>query len=278
MLRALKSPRYAGAFAFGRTRQRRSPGGGAECRRRPREEWDVLLIDAHPGYISWERFEANQRQLADVRGHLRRRSPGAAAGGTGAAAGARRLRRLRPAHDRALPQPAGAGRVPDYLCQAQTDRDGNRSLPADPRSRDRPRRRRTAGRTRLPHDARNRGAGSGRTRGPRRPGRRPASPEGRSAPARRPTWPADASLRADPDNRLVAAALEADWNARLAEEREALEDLERRRDADHNQLTEAQRRKIFQLAADFPRLWNDPQDTRPTKKSAWPGCSWRMSP
>ena len=30
VLRALKSPRYAGAFAFGRTRQRRSPGGGAE--------------------------------------------------------------------------------------------------------------------------------------------------------------------------------------------------------------------------------------------------------
>ena len=65
VLRALKSPRYAGAFAFGRTRQQRRPGGGVASRRRPRAEWDVLLIDAHPGYISWERFEANQRRLAE---------------------------------------------------------------------------------------------------------------------------------------------------------------------------------------------------------------------
>ena len=78
VLRALKSPRSAGAFAFGRTRQRRRPGGGVESRRLPREEWDVLLTDAHPGYLSRERFEANQRRLADwaaAFGADRRRPP-----------------------------------------------------------------------------------------------------------------------------------------------------------------------------------------------------------
>ena len=64
-LQVLHNPRYAGAFAFGRTRQRRRPGGGIEGKRLPREEWTALIIDAHPGYISWERFEANQRQLRD---------------------------------------------------------------------------------------------------------------------------------------------------------------------------------------------------------------------
>ena len=64
-LRVLHNPRYAGAFAFGRSRSRRRPGGGVETRSVPREEWTVLLRDAHPGYITWERFEQNERQLRD---------------------------------------------------------------------------------------------------------------------------------------------------------------------------------------------------------------------
>ena len=30
----------------------------------PREQWTALIHDAHPGYISWETFEANQQALA----------------------------------------------------------------------------------------------------------------------------------------------------------------------------------------------------------------------
>jgi hypothetical protein len=61
----LHNPRYAGAYVYGRSRSRRRPGGGVETRSVPREEWTVLLRDAHPGYITWERFEANERQLRD---------------------------------------------------------------------------------------------------------------------------------------------------------------------------------------------------------------------
>jgi hypothetical protein len=32
---------------------------------KPREEWHVLLLDAHPGYISWEEYERNQERLRD---------------------------------------------------------------------------------------------------------------------------------------------------------------------------------------------------------------------
>ncbi len=65
----LQNPAYAGAYVYGRRRQ-------DPCRRRPGStrsgtmkvaiaEWEVCLRGAHPGYISWEEFMANQRRLAD---------------------------------------------------------------------------------------------------------------------------------------------------------------------------------------------------------------------
>ena len=78
VLRVLHNPRYAGAYAFGRSRQRRRAGGVVEWRRVPIGEWTVLLRDAHPGYIAWDRFEANQRRPRDnalARGADRRRGP-----------------------------------------------------------------------------------------------------------------------------------------------------------------------------------------------------------
>ena len=78
VLQILHNPRYAGAFVFGRSKTRRRPDGGSSSRRVPREDWLVLLKDAHVAYISWERLEANQQQLRENgRGHGpdRRRSP-----------------------------------------------------------------------------------------------------------------------------------------------------------------------------------------------------------
>jgi len=65
----LQNPGYAGAYVYGRRRQ-----GGA--RRRPGAQrtgsvkvavgaWEVCLQDAHPGYVTWEDFMANQGRLAD---------------------------------------------------------------------------------------------------------------------------------------------------------------------------------------------------------------------
>ena len=75
-LRMLHHPRYAGAFAYGRTRLRKSPHGGASYTKRPREAWHALVHNAPPGYISWDAFEANQERL---QGNCTRRyRPGAA--------------------------------------------------------------------------------------------------------------------------------------------------------------------------------------------------------
>ena len=65
-------PRYAGAYVYGRTRQRKLRlAGQPGYRRLPREEWTVFLPNAHPGYLSWEQFEANQATLLESAGSVR---------------------------------------------------------------------------------------------------------------------------------------------------------------------------------------------------------------
>ncbi len=53
----LHNPRYAGAFAYGRRNSRKQPDGHHRITVMPRDEWHVLLLDAHAGYISWEDYE-----------------------------------------------------------------------------------------------------------------------------------------------------------------------------------------------------------------------------
>ena len=73
----LKSPIYAGAYAFGRTGARtRIVDGRArktEGHKRPITDWGVLLRDHHEGYITWERFEENQRTLLE-NAHMKKRA------------------------------------------------------------------------------------------------------------------------------------------------------------------------------------------------------------
>jgi hypothetical protein len=65
-------------------------------------------------------------------------------------------------------------------------------------------------------------------------------------------------MRVDPDNRLVADSLEAQWNEKLRALGDAHEDYARRREQDARLLTDEQGGAILALASDFPRLWSDP--------------------
>jgi len=73
VLNILHSPLYAGAYVYGRTKSRRHVLPGEEprikgrTRRVKQEDWPIVLLDAHPSYISWEHFLRNQRQLDDNR-------------------------------------------------------------------------------------------------------------------------------------------------------------------------------------------------------------------
>lgn len=64
VLQILHNPRYTGAYVFGKTRQRKG-AGHVRTKKLSREEWTVFIPNAHPGYVSWEEFEANQAILHD---------------------------------------------------------------------------------------------------------------------------------------------------------------------------------------------------------------------
>jgi hypothetical protein len=65
-------------------------------------------------------------------------------------------------------------------------------------------------------------------------------------------------LRVDPDNRLVAASLEVEWNSKLRALSEAEENYERQCEADQLRVSAVQREQVLALATNFPQLWNDP--------------------
>jgi hypothetical protein len=59
VLHILKNPRYAGAYFYGRTRQKEGVPAGAL----PRDQWKVFIPGARPGYITRDGFEAHQKAL-----------------------------------------------------------------------------------------------------------------------------------------------------------------------------------------------------------------------
>ena len=60
----------------------------------------------------------------------------------------------------------------------------------------------------------------------------------------------------DPANRLVAAALEADWNERLRDLEEACREREVRAEARDSELSERQVERIRELTRDSEQVWN----------------------
>jgi len=64
----LTNPFYAGVYVYGRTQQSCYIDEGGHLRKRiklrPRSEWPVFIRDHHRGFIDWETFEANQNRLA----------------------------------------------------------------------------------------------------------------------------------------------------------------------------------------------------------------------
>lgn len=68
VISVLKNPFYAGAYAYGKGEKRTEIVEGrartSYGHRKPIDDWEVLLKDHHQGYIDWAEFERNQRQLA----------------------------------------------------------------------------------------------------------------------------------------------------------------------------------------------------------------------
>ena len=68
VIAVLKNPFYAGVYVYGKSEKRTSIVDGRARRSyghgKPIGTWEVMIKDHHEGYISWEEYERNQQQLA----------------------------------------------------------------------------------------------------------------------------------------------------------------------------------------------------------------------
>ena len=78
VLKILHNPAYAGAYSYGRSRHTTDLDGHHHTLSKPVDDWTVLIVDHHPGYITWPQYQANQQVLAAnaaARGENRKAGP-----------------------------------------------------------------------------------------------------------------------------------------------------------------------------------------------------------
>jgi DNA invertase Pin-like site-specific DNA recombinase len=77
VIQLLQHPMYAGAYVFGRRAQRTSVVDGRARKTfghsKAMKDWNVLLRDHHPGYITWDQFEEHQRMISE-NAHMKKRA------------------------------------------------------------------------------------------------------------------------------------------------------------------------------------------------------------
>ena len=120
VLATLHNPRYAGAYCYGRRRHQRDPDGGTRTIVKPRDEWTVLIPDAHPGYITWEQFDTNQATLsANAAAHGQDRKAGPAREGPALLQGLVICGQCGQRMTVGYHKRCDASLVPDYACQRE---------------------------------------------------------------------------------------------------------------------------------------------------------------
>jgi len=256
VLRTLHNPRYAGAFVYGRKRTGKTAAGTTSYTIQPRDQW-TLIPDHHPGYISFEQFELNERLLlANAQAHGEDRAAGPAREGPallqGLAVCGRCGKRMTVRYHQRRAQ-----LVPDYKCVGENiQRHGPvcQSLPGATIDQ-------AIGQllldtvTPLALDV-------ALTVQAELEARADEADQLRRSHVERAQQHAELARRrylaVDPANRLVADTLEADYNDALRAVQAAQDDYDRQTAAAQSQLTEQHKQRVRALAADFPKLWTDP--------------------
>jgi DNA invertase Pin-like site-specific DNA recombinase len=259
VLKVVRNPRYAGAFCFGRTHTTKHPDGSMHIETLPQEQWQFLVREVHAGYISWEYYEANLAQLrANRQAHGEDRRHGPPREGPAllqglvicGRCGNRMTVRYHDVKD-------GKRLYPEYLCQKEHVEEGNdkrcqRLLGAglDTAIADlllaqlTPLAIETS--IQIHEELHAQVQEAGRLR---------------AQQVERARYAAELAqrrfFRVDPENRLVADVLEADWNARLRELAEVQEQAERQQEAEQRKLSALEQQAIANLVEDFPRVWKD---------------------
>lgn len=258
VVQILHNPRYAGAFVYGRTRGGRNAQMKSVQRKVAREQWYVLIRDAHAGYIDWDEFERNQLTLKQNEagfGEARRGS--VPREGVGLLQGRVICGRCG-ARMRVRYQKVAGHLEPYYQCTEAVVRRGGklcqsvRGRPID-----------EAISARLLDSVAPAAIEVALAVQEEIAGRIEQAEALRRSQLERARYEAELArrryLKVDPDNRLVADTLEAEWNARLRQLDALQREHERLRVLDHGLLCAQARERIVSLAKEFRRVWNDPR-------------------
>ena len=268
VLKALRNPRYAGAFCYGRTHTTKHPDGSLHIETIPQEHWPFLVREAHAGYISWEEYEANLQQLRSNRqaqGEDRRHGPAREGPALlqglvicGRCGNRMTVRYHQRKHGQLL--------YPEYLCQKEQVEHAGDALcqqvlgagldaaiaelllaQVTPLSIE------TSLQVYEELHAQTE-----------------AAQRLREQQVERARYAAELAqrrfLRVDPENRLVADVLEADGNARVRDLAQVQEEAERQQEVELRRLAALERQAIAELVEDFPRVWHDPRTSDRDRK------------
>jgi hypothetical protein len=256
VLQTLHNPRYAGAFVYGRHHHRNRPDGTITTTTVPRDRWETLIRDAHPGYLTFEQYEQNEHTLAqNAQAHGPDRTAGPAREGPALLQGLAICGRCGSRMSIRYHHRAGT-LVPDYQCIDEHVQTGT----APPCLR-------------VPGSTVDMAIGQllldtvtplalevALTVQAELEARAAEADQLRQSHVQRARQRAELARRrylsVDPDNRLVADTLEADWNQALRDQQTAQDDYQRA--SAQAVLDETAKARIRQLASDFPALWSNP--------------------
>jgi DNA invertase Pin-like site-specific DNA recombinase len=264
-LHILHNPRYAGAFFFGSTRNRIWLNGKKHTQRLAMEDWLVLIPNLHPGYISWEEYQDNQRRLrenAQAHGGDRRASP--------PREGPALLQGLVICgvcgHRMTVRYHIHWGRLyPDYICQHEkVERCAPICQQVSGRDID------TAVSGLLLESMTPISLEVALAVQKEMSMRLQEADALRAKQVARSQYAADLTAQryrcVDPNNRLVASTLEAEWNAALKTLQEVQQEYDHHRQMDRQLIDAGVQEQIMALATDFPRVWNDVHTTDHDRK------------
>ncbi len=255
-MRTLYNPRYAGAYAYGRRRYRRTADGKKTHRKRECPDWLACIPNAHPAYITWDRYQENLRLLeTNGRGYEVARSSPPREGS--ALLQGRAVCGRCGNHLRARYTTRRGGTESWYVCDRASDSRGEPNCqsiagrPIDKAVGELVAEKMTpaavvlALEIRQEIEARQLEADQLRCRAIER-----AQVEAELAQRR--------FMMVDPANRLVADTLEADWNDKLRALAKTREERDRGRHNDQVVLDDAIRERLVAMTTDFKQLWADP--------------------
>ena len=259
VLQVLHNPRYAGAFVYGRTRTGRKADLTPTQIKVAQSEWEVLIREAHAGYIGWDEFERTQITLRqssaafgpEGRGARPREGVGLLQGRVLCGICGKRMRvRYQTVTTETL--------EPYYVCQdAVVHEAGKQCQSIRGREVD------AAIGTLLletvaPAVLEVALAVEGEIAG-----RIEQAHALRLKQLERQRYEAELARRrymsVDPANRMVTDALESDWNASLRQLDALQQEHDRQSQADRELLNDETRERIRALSRDFPAVWNNPR-------------------